>query len=80
MVENFASLHAYIATVGFGNASSAPSAHLSAGDAAPVHAPGAIVDKGKPIPSAAAITHGSHVMRDSKQTSRNLDGKRMGAR
>ena len=63
MVDNFASLHTYIATVGFGNASSAPSAHLPA--------PGVVVDKGKPIPSAAAITHDSHGMRDSKRASRN---------
>ena len=63
MVDNFAFLHAYIATVGSGNASSAPSARLPA--------PSAVVDKGQPIPSAAAITHGLQVMRDSKRGSRN---------
>ena len=71
MINNFASLHTYIATVGFGNASSAPSAHEPADDAAPIPALGVMIDKSKPIPGADAITHGSHMMRDSKRTSRN---------
>ncbi len=58
MIGNFTSLHAYIATVAFANASSAPSeapsAHLPADDAAPLPAPSAIVDKGKPIASPAS--------------------------
>jgi hypothetical protein len=58
MIGNFASLHAYIATVAFVNASSesseAPSAHLLSHDAAPVPALGAIVDKSKLIASAAS--------------------------
>jgi hypothetical protein len=43
MIGNFASLHAYIATVAFAKASSAPSeapsAHLPVNDAVPVRAP-----------------------------------------
>jgi hypothetical protein len=58
MIGNFTSLHAYIATAAFANASSAPSeapsAHLPADDAAPVLAPGVIVDKGKLITSPAS--------------------------
>jgi hypothetical protein len=50
MFENFASLHAYIATLAFASASSSPSeaplAHLPADDAVPVPTPD--VAHGKP--------------------------------
>ena len=68
MMGNFASLHAYIATVAVAHASSesskAPSARPLPDDASPVPSLGAIVDKGKLITSAAnrqtdggALTH-----------------------
>ena len=73
MMGNFASLHAYIATVAVAHASSesseAPSARPLSDDASPVPALSAIVDKGKLITSAASRQTDAGALTDDRAAS-----------